>query len=108
MNDIDFLKANSFKKSFLFFVDSEKRDRSRFPEPNEYMVTFKQPVKNVFALEIIDVSVPDTHYTIDTFNNTISYSEADSNNVINVNIGFYQNRVSSQFEALHKELFVHP
>ena len=74
MDDIDFLKANCERKSLMFFVDSEKRDRNLYPNPNEYAVKFSTPFKNVCKLQVIDASIPRTHYNIDMSNNKFVYA----------------------------------
>lgn len=71
IEDIDYLKENSIKESYNFLVDSKDRDKSIYPDPNNYVITFTEPFKNVIALEIIDFSVPRTMYSIDLYNNVL-------------------------------------
>jgi len=71
IEDIDYLKENSIKESYNFLVDSKDRDKSIYPDPNNYVITFTEPFRNVIALEIIDFSVPRTMYAIDIYNNIL-------------------------------------
>ena len=71
IEDIDYLKENSIKESYNFLVDSKDRNKSLYPDPNNYVITFTEPFKNVIALEIIDFSVPRTMYSIDIYNNIL-------------------------------------
>ena len=73
MNDIDYLKGNSYKQSFIFFVDSSHRDYNYYPNPNQYRVFFDEPFRNVFALEVLDLYIPDTEYTIEENHNEIFF-----------------------------------
>ena len=74
IEDVDYLKSNSFKQSYTFLVDSKDRDYIQHPHPNNYTVHFTVPFKNVFGLEIIDASVPRTMYNVDYHNNILYYA----------------------------------
>lgn len=86
IEDINFLKKNSFKQSYTFLVDSADRNRRVFPEPSEYAVEFTVPFKNVIGLEVLDVSIPKTMYNIDYNNNKLYFyiSDTEENNYITV------------------------
>ena len=43
------------------------------PDPNNYVVEFSTPFKNIIGMEIIDASIPRTMYNVDTDNNSIYY-----------------------------------
>lgn len=66
------MKKNSIKETYTFIVDSSKRNIDEYPEPNEYVVNFDIPFKNVFGIEILDVSVPKTMYNVDTDSNKLN------------------------------------
>lgn len=83
--DVDYLKSHSVKESYLFYVDSEKRSKEKFPEPNTYEINFDSPFENVYSLEILDASIPRTQYSIDIHNNQFRYS-MDGINWINVSV----------------------
>lgn len=73
VEDIDFLKNNSVKENFLFLVDSKQRNKIAYPSPNEYVVEFESPFRNVIGLNLIDASIPRTMYNIDVYNNEIAF-----------------------------------
>jgi len=73
IDDIDYLKKNSIKKSFQFLIDSKDRDHIAYPEPSSYTITLDSPFYNVAGFQLIDASIPRTMYNIDVTNNTISY-----------------------------------
>lgn len=68
IDDVDFLLENSQKDYVLIFVDSQKRDYKIFPTPSEYCISFDQPYKNVYSVEIVDAAIPTTMYNIDIYN----------------------------------------
>ena len=73
IEDVDYLKANSVKQSYLLLVDSADRDRSAYPTPSDYVVSFSAPFQNVVGMEVVDASIPRTMYSIDVINNKISF-----------------------------------
>jgi hypothetical protein len=73
VEDIDFLKKNSIKENFLFLVDSKHRNKKTYPSPNEYVVEFETPFRNIIGLNLIDASIPRTMYNVDIYNNEIAF-----------------------------------
>jgi hypothetical protein len=73
IEDINYMKDNSIKQSYTFIIDSFDRDRDMYPNPNNYVVNFSTPFKNIIGMEIIDASIPRTMYTIDIDNNEFYY-----------------------------------
>ena len=73
IEDINYMKENSIKQAYTFIVDSSDRDRNMYPNPNNYVVNFATPFKNIIGMEIIDASIPRAMYTIDIDNNSIYY-----------------------------------
>ena len=73
IEDINYMKANSIKQAYTFIVDSSDRDRNTYPYPNNYVIDFSVPFKNVIGMEIIDASIPRVMYTVDVDNNEIYY-----------------------------------
>lgn len=73
IEDVDYLKAQSRKSSYVFMVDSKDRDRSAYPDPNKYIVRFETPFLNVCGLEVLEATVPRTMYNVDVHNNSISF-----------------------------------
>jgi hypothetical protein len=87
IEDIDYLKKNSIKESFLFIVDSKDRDYLRYPDPNYYSIKVNTPFKNVIGIEVIDYSIPRTMYSLDIYNNNLFIYIANSPNDFIVNNG---------------------
>ena len=71
IEDVDYMKQNSIKENYTFIVDSKFRNQEEYPNPNHYVVNFDMPFKNVFGIEILDVSVPKTMYNIDNDTNKL-------------------------------------
>jgi len=73
IEDIKQLKNNSIKQTFVLLIDSKHRDMSVYPNPNNYVINFDTPFKNVIGFDIIDTSIPRTMYSIDIYNNVLYY-----------------------------------
>jgi hypothetical protein len=71
IDDIDHLLENSIEEDKIITIDSTKRDYRLFPTPSEYVVTFAEPFKNVYGVEVLDTSIPRTMYNVDIHNNKI-------------------------------------
>ena len=89
--DVAHLKKHGHKESYIFYVDSQFRDKDMYQTPSEYTITFDSSFKNVYALEILDASIPRTQYSIDTHNNTLVlfYGYGNSEYTIIVEPGDY-------------------
>jgi hypothetical protein len=74
IEDVDYLKKNSVENHYVFFSDSAHRDRIAYPTPSSYVISFIEPFKNVYGLEIIDSSIPRTEYIIENYNNKLTFS----------------------------------
>jgi hypothetical protein len=74
MDDVDYLKQHGQDQSFLFLADSAKRDKTVYPSPAEFSVSFNSPFRNVVGFELVEVNVPRTDYIIDSTENTLTYS----------------------------------
>ena len=79
IEDVDYLKQNSQKQSYIFLVNSKDRNKEAYPTPSEYVVDFSQPFYNVIGLNVLDASIPRTMYNIDQYNNTIYFYIHTSN-----------------------------
>ena len=73
IEDVDYLKQNSIKQSYIFLSDSAERNRVAYPTPSEYVLNFSQPFTNVIGLEVIDASIPRTMYNVDVINNKVAF-----------------------------------
>jgi hypothetical protein len=71
IEDVQFLQANSVQDSAMVFVDSSKRNRVFYPTPSEYVVTFEEPLRNVFGMDVLDATIPGTMYNVDFHNNRL-------------------------------------
>ena len=71
IEDIYHLKNNSIKQTCVILIDSKNRDFNLYPNPNDYVIYFNVPFKNVIGFDIIDSSIPRTMYSIDTYNNSL-------------------------------------
>jgi hypothetical protein len=71
IEDIYHLKNNSIKQTCVILIDSKNRDFDAYPNPNDYVVFFNVPFKNVIGFDIIDSSIPRTMYSVDYYNNSI-------------------------------------
>ena len=71
IEDIDYLYKNSVKDNAVIFVDSSKRNKLTYPDPNSYTITFDEPFKYVYGIEILDASIPRAMYQIDENNNKL-------------------------------------
>ncbi|MDB4613978.1 hypothetical protein OAH43_00440 [bacterium] len=84
IEDVDYMKQNSIKENYTFIVDSKFRNQEEYPNPNNYVVNFDIPFKNVFGIEILDVSVPKTMYNIDNDTNKLYiYINTTKNAIMN-------------------------
>lgn len=72
------MRKNSTKESFVFIIDSKMRDYLIFSDPNYYNIKFNTPFRNVIGIDVIDYSIPRTMYSIDIYNNSLSFYIANS------------------------------
>lgn len=90
IEDIDYLKENSVKESYVFMVDSKHRNKKTWTHPEKYRIDFNTPFKHVYSFEILNAVVPRTQYAIDTHNNSIRLKYRDNPwKTFRVNIGDY-------------------
>jgi hypothetical protein len=75
IEDVEHLLKNSEQNSLSIFVDSRMRNLLAYPTPSRYVVDFEEPIKNVFGLEVLDVTIPVTEYTIDTDSCSLAISQ---------------------------------
>lgn len=71
IEDISNLKLNSIKQTCVILIDSKNRDFNLYPNPNDYVIYFNVPFKNVIGFDIIDSSIPRTMYSVDKYNNSL-------------------------------------
>jgi hypothetical protein len=54
----------------ILLVDSRSRDRTRYPDPNDYVIDLKENLKNVTSMELVHCYVPFNPQLIHSNNNT--------------------------------------
>ena len=76
MEDVQYLlrQGTAVEQSFLFVIDSAMRERASYPTPSEYYIPFPMPFRNVFAVDLIEATVPRTEYSIEAGSNTLCYA----------------------------------
>lgn len=87
--DIQQLKTEGERFSSIIYVDSAKRNRVFFPTPQKYEVIFNEPFRHVYSIQVLDASIPRTHYNVDHHNNVLSYSINGSDFTVTLDIGDY-------------------
>lgn len=73
IEDIDHLLQNSIQESIIILVDSSKRNKSIYPKPSEFGVSFDEPFTNVYGVEVLDITVPRTMFMVDENNREMQY-----------------------------------
>ena len=99
------------KQSLVRVIDSNSRSRYSSNEPNGYTIRFSKPIENVYSFSILEASIPNTMYNIDTDTNILIiyqpnvFSEIESDIIqgnnkfeIRVPIGEYKSGVDLQDE----------
>ena len=79
IEDVNYLYKNSVKDNSIIFIESKKRNKKMYPTPSEYVITFENPFKYVYGMEILDASIPRTMYQIDKTNNNLKIVLGDAN-----------------------------
>ena len=91
MDDVAFLQENSEEASYLFVVDSADRDTAVYKTPSQYQVNFQNPFRNVFSLQVLDVSIPRSEYIVSASSNTLVYQmQGDQVKTLVLTPGDYQ------------------
>jgi hypothetical protein len=112
IEDIHYLKNNSIKQTCVILIDSKNRDLNVYPNPNDYVVFFNVPFKNVIGFDIIDSSIPRTMYSVDKYNNSLfiyihpTTDIKTFNNVIN-NLD-NKNNTDPTFNGIFTEIIITP
>lgn len=75
IEDVDFMIQNCDKDSLVLFIDSAQRDKRFYPNPEEYVVNFDQPIRNVFGIDILDATIPCSLWNINDANNMFAFSQ---------------------------------
>lgn len=100
--DIQELKENGDKYSSIVYVDSAKRNRVFYPTAQKYEVNFIEPFRNVFSIQVLDASIPRTHYNVDVHNNSFCYVTGNVERELFLDVGDYTD--TSIVDALKSRL----
>lgn len=73
IEDIDYLKENSVKETYVFIIDSKNRDKKIWRFPEKYRIDFNTPFKHVYSFEILQAVIPRTQFAIDDHNNILRF-----------------------------------
>ena len=73
IEDINYLYKNSVKENIIIKINSSERDKNIYPNPNNYKLTFTEPFKYVYGIDILDAALPRTQYQIDNHNNELYF-----------------------------------
>ncbi len=101
IEDVNYLYKNSVKDNSIIFIESKKRNKKMYPTPSEYVITFENPFKYVYGMEILDASIPRTMYQIDKTNNNLKIVLGDANyhiyknDIYNPELGNSETHISS-------------
>lgn len=72
--DIDHLRSIGKIESFPVSIDSSLRNKVAYPTPSEYEIEFETPFQNVVGFDVLDASIPNTMYVVDTHNNAMAFA----------------------------------
>jgi len=89
MEDVNYLAQHSREESFLFVVDSAMRDRYAYPSSAEYAIEFNAPFRNVFAVDMLNATVPRTEYAVEEGHNVLVYTVAGEERTLRIEPGDY-------------------
>lgn len=73
MDDITFLSKYGQVQEYVAFVDSFKRDKKAHVSPSEFSITWNTPFTMVVGLDVLDVSLPQSGYVINTTYNQVRF-----------------------------------
>lgn len=71
IEDVDYLTEHSLTDTYMLYVDSDKRDRTVWPNPSEFSIQFAVPFRFVYGYDILDGSIPNTTWNVEGTNNRL-------------------------------------
>ena len=89
MEDVNYLMGHGTEDAYLFTVHSSRRNLDLYPDPNEYVVEFDNPFRNVVGLEVVQALLPRSQYMVDTHNQRLVIYVAETRFFIDIPIGEY-------------------
>ena len=75
MEDVDFMLKNSKQDSVTLFVDSSLRNKMFYHTPAQYVISFNEPFKNIYGIEVMDATIPVSMYNVDVYNDGFALSQ---------------------------------
>ena len=81
MDDIQTILEKGVDQTYIFLVDSAKRDKSAYPSAAEFEVVFNSMFRNVTKFEVLSVNIPRTDYLVDSNENTFVYAIGQPTNI---------------------------
>ncbi|AGE50899.1 hypothetical protein PBCVCVB1_583R [Paramecium bursaria Chlorella virus CVB-1] len=81
MDDVETILSKGVDETYIFLVDSSKRDKAAYPTPSEFEVTFNSQFRNVTKFEILNVSIPRTDYLVDETERSLVYAIGQPTNI---------------------------
>lgn len=73
IEDLDYLYQNCNQENVIVLIDSKKRNKVVWPYANEFQIDFADPFKFIYGVEILDVSLPRTMYSIEKHNDNFLF-----------------------------------
>lgn len=102
MEDVNYLMGHGTEDAYLFTVHSSRRNLEVYPDPNEYVINFDNPFRNVVGLEVVQALLPRSQYMVDTHNHLLVLYVAETRYAITVPVGEYTHETLR--DALNQEL----
>tara|TARA_B100000927_G_scaffold141136_4_gene113827 strand:+ start:770 stop:1783 length:1014 start_codon:yes stop_codon:yes gene_type:complete len=99
-------------------IDTDDRDKSRWPNANEFEVSTPQVYNNVESLRLINIQTPNQLYNIseNLQNNKLIITNGNNRQLITIDDGYYnptqicesiQTQVNKNFTSIGNDFFVH-
>lgn len=89
MEDVHHLQSNGVEDAYLFTVHSSRRNLDVYPDPNEYVIRFDSPFRNVVGFEVVQALLPRSQYLVDTHNHRLVVYVAETRFEVYVPVGEY-------------------
>ena len=110
IEDINYLYKNSVKENIIIKIDSSKRDKNIYPNPNNYKLTFTEPFKYVYGIDILDAALPRTQYQIDNHNNKLYFlntadTSTNGDTIQNIKLDINDYNIDDLMTQINEKLF---
>lgn len=77
IEDLEDKLFSSVKKTRYITIDSRDINHDEY-ESNKYRVFLKYPLKNIYSIKLISAEIPNTLYSVNTYNNIIHFQEKNT------------------------------